>query len=274
MRIGGEIDAEEHHDQSGAEHAEDGNGDRGRPGGDTPLAHEVAEKLDQIDLLEDRRPVGEARKPRCKGHGAGSDALRELGGLLGERRSRRPHRERKTGRDGHRHDGEHQQARQAGERGKLAACAVEHDGEQDPGKGEEDRGLRVPQGESGRDDGERGGGDLRRPRGSHGSGRRRQGDWGVLSVAQGRLAGHGCLACKAALKGTLERARGDESPRQSTSKTAPKGRRYSLIPSKNSFTRAKNPADAGLVSGFEASSKAFNRSRCLRERFFGVSTST
>ena len=34
------------------------------------------------------------------------------------------------------------------------------------------------------------------------------------------------------------------------------------------------PVDAGLVSGFEASSNAFRRSRCLRDRFFGVSTST
>src|SRR4029077_7494479 len=52
------------------------------------------------------------------------------------------------------------------------------------------------------------------------------------------------------------------------------GRTYSPLPSKTSLTRAKKPADSGLVFGFDASSKDFNSSRCLRVRFFGVSTST
>ena len=45
-------------------------------------------------------------------------------------------------------------------------------------------------------------------------------------------------------------------------------------PSKNSFTLAKKPVDAGLVLSFEAFSNSFNSSRCLRVRLFGVSTST
>jgi hypothetical protein len=49
---------------------------------------------------------------------------------------------------------------------------------------------------------------------------------------------------------------------------------YSPMLSKNSFTLAKKPADSGLVFGLEASSKDFSKSRCLRVRFFGVSTST
>lgn len=48
--------------------------------------------------------------------------------------------------------------------------------------------------------------------------------------------------------------------------------RYS--PSKNSFTRAKKPVESGLVLSLEAFSNSFSRSRCLRVRLFGVSTST
>ncbi len=51
-------------------------------------------------------------------------------------------------------------------------------------------------------------------------------------------------------------------------------RAYSPIPSKNSFTRAKKPAECGWVLSLEALSKSFSKSRCLLVRFFGVSTST
>ncbi len=58
------------------------------------------------------------------------------------------------------HGGQHDQARQAGELGQRPARAIEHDGEQDAGKRQQDRGPRVPQADRKGEHADHGGGDL------------------------------------------------------------------------------------------------------------------
>ena len=83
-----EIDAEEEHDEPRAEQPDDGDRNRGRARGDAPWAQEFADDVDEVDVLEDGSLIGEARKLLGEARGAGSEAARELGDLLGERGSR------------------------------------------------------------------------------------------------------------------------------------------------------------------------------------------
>jgi len=102
------------------------------------------------------------------------------------------HAASETGGAGQRHNRKHQKTGQAGQLGQLPARAIQHDNEQNAGKGQKDCRLRVPKAKGEGDDDDRRRGDLGRAGRVHGrcdSGRRR------LGIAQSRLAGHGCLAC-------------------------------------------------------------------------------
>ncbi len=144
VRIGGEIDAEEDHDEARAEQTDDGQRDRGGARGDAPRAEEPAQQLHQIDVLQEIGLIGEARHFLGQGRGAGGDAAGKLGDLKRERRPRRDDDQTEKYRDHEHHGGKHEHPRQLGEIGKRPACAIEHDGQQDAGKGEQDRGSRVP----------------------------------------------------------------------------------------------------------------------------------
>ena len=193
MRVRREIDAEEHDDQSGAEHTEDGHGNRRGAGGDAPLAHEVPEKLNEIDVLKKRGVLDEARKLGRERRGAYGDTLRKKRDLPGKRRPGGPYGERKTDRHGQRHNGKRNQPGQAGDFAEGMACPVKHDGEENAGEGEQDRRLRVPESEGGSDDRERRRGDLRGLARAHGL-RRDRGGGGGQGAARLGLAWHGGLA--------------------------------------------------------------------------------
>jgi hypothetical protein len=163
--VGGEIDAEEKNDQTSAEQSDDRERDRGRAGGDTPRAQEFAEDLDEVDVLEDRGLIGEARELLGEAGRAYGEAARELGDLLGESRPRSGEHEQEEDRRRQHHHGKHQEPRQLGELGERLARAVEHDGEQDAGEGEQDGSPRIPQADGGSDDGDHRCGNLGDPRG-------------------------------------------------------------------------------------------------------------
>ena len=144
MRVGGEIDAEEQHDQPGAEQTDNGQRHRGRPGGDSPGAEESAQHLHRIDILQEIGLIGESRELLGQRGGAGGDAAGEAGDLLGERwAGGDEHHGEEQGNQQHQ-CGEHQQPRQLGKLGQRSACAIQHDSQQDSGEGQQDRGARIP----------------------------------------------------------------------------------------------------------------------------------
>jgi hypothetical protein len=193
MRVGGEIDAEEEHDQARAEQPDNGESDRRRPGGDAPGAQEFAEHVNEVDILEKIGLIGEGRDLLGQGGGARCDPAGKLSDLLGQRRSRRPEHQNEEQRDGQHDDGEHQQPRQLGEIGQRPARAIEHDGQQDSGKGQQHRGARIPETDRKGDDADGSSGHLCRRGHVARLGRLRCFHAGPWRVAQDWL-GHGNLA--------------------------------------------------------------------------------
>jgi hypothetical protein len=154
VRIDGEINAEEQHNQGRADCAEHRHCERGGTAGDTPWA-ELIEQLGDANVLEQIAVVrGRGHLFGERGH-AGGDAGRDLRGLLCDLRPRPDHDEDQKAGDEHHHDEQRDEPRHLGEVGKRVARAIKRDGEKDAGEAEKDRGARVPQrGGDGDDDDE------------------------------------------------------------------------------------------------------------------------